>query len=252
MRGLSGIARHPGMRQVPPPGRAGGNRGFASVSGCRPGRGGRGAEPDGTLAREGAGRGVTPSVPCRVTARTMAGRDTPARSRIAPRTAARFFQAPPQGATGCGVQPHQIAGAARRPCRRPADSSPGAPSRGAGKAAASSRVALPIRRAGVVSTSGAGTDDAGNATCSAVDVHVSRDNGRLTGLTSAASEGRNLPSRRRARQEVDPTPESCPTGTPGVSPVRENGFLTRPFKHLQPPVIEPGEPQVRAIFTYLT
>ena len=250
MRGLSGIGRHLGMREVPPPGRTGGCRGSASVSGRRPGRGGRGAGPAGRLAREGAGRGVTPSVPCRLAARNMVGRDHPARSRIVPRAAARSFLA--LRATSCGVQPHRIAGAARRPCRRPADSSTGAPSRGAGKAAASSRVALPIRRAGVVSTGGAGTDDAGNATSCAVDVRVSRDNGRLTGLTNAASEGRNLPSRRRARQEVDPTPESCPTGTPGVSPVRENGFLTRPFKHLQPPVIEPGEPQVRAIFTYLT
>ena len=62
-----------------------------------------------------------------------------------------------------GVQPHRITGAAKRPCRRSADNIPGAPSRGAGKAAASSRDALRVRRASVVTTAKLaklGSDDA--------------------------------------------------------------------------------------------
>ena len=59
-----------------------------------------------------------------------------------------------------GVQPHRITGAAKRPCRRSADNIPGAPSRGAGKAAAFSRYALPLRRTSVVTTAKLGSDDA--------------------------------------------------------------------------------------------
>ena len=52
----------------------------------------------------------------------------------------------------------------------------------AGKVAVSSRHALPLRRASVVSTSEAGTDDAGNATSCKVAVPVCRDNGGTTGF----------------------------------------------------------------------
>ena len=51
-----------------------------------------------------------------------------------------------------GVQPHRMRGAAKRPCRRPADNVLGVASSNAGKAAASSRVALRVRRASVVTT----------------------------------------------------------------------------------------------------
>ena len=152
MRGLSQFGHHPGVRHMPRPGRAGGSRGCLSVPGL-PGRRSRcGREPGGTLARDGSGRGFETAGPCFVTVRTLPGRLMPIRERIALRPAARSSQAPPEGATQCGVQPHGTAGAPERPCLRPAGNRPGAPSRGAGKAAASSRLALPPRRASVVST----------------------------------------------------------------------------------------------------
>ena len=52
----------------------------------------------------------------------------------------------------------------------------------AGKAAVSSRHALPLRRDSVVSTSEAGTDDAGNTASCKVAVPVCRDNGGTTGF----------------------------------------------------------------------
>ena len=117
-----------------------------------PGRRSRaGAGHGGTLARDGSGWHAGTSVPSRLTVRALSGRTAPARVCTASRPAARAFPASPKGATG-GVQPRCFEGAARRPCRRPADTVQGAPSRGAGKAAASSRFALLPRRAGVVST----------------------------------------------------------------------------------------------------
>ena len=151
MRGMSGVGHHPGMRQLPRPGKAGGSLEFVSVPGL-PGRRSRaGSGHGGTDARACVGRGVRTAVPCFVTVREMAGRTTSPCGCTALRPAARSSQAPPKGATG-GVQPHCIADAIRRPCRRPADNGLGAPSRGAGKAAAFSRCALPLRRASVVST----------------------------------------------------------------------------------------------------
>ena len=74
-----------------------------------------------------------------------------------------------QPATGCGPRPS-----------------------GPGKAAASSRIALTLRRASVVSTSEAGTDDAGNAASCKAAVPVCRDNGGTTG-----SLARSLPDSHR-------------------------------------------------------
>ena len=82
----------------------------------------------------------------------------PSQQHGALRPAARSLRLP-KGAT-CGVQPRCIAGAARRPWRRADASIPDAPSRGARKAAASSRHALRVRRASVVTTAKLGSDDA--------------------------------------------------------------------------------------------
>ena len=147
MRGMPGIGRHAGMRQLPRPGRAGGSRGSASVPGLRSGGG-----PGGTLV--GAG-GVVTFARLRVTVLKSRGRGIPVGNGSAPRAAARSLAAPAEGAAGCGVQPHGIAGAAERPCRRAAGNGTGAPCRGAVKAAASSRPALTLRRASVVSTASA-------------------------------------------------------------------------------------------------
>jgi len=152
MRGVSGFRRQLGMRRLPRPAYTGSSPDLISVSGL-PGRRSRyGEGPGGTSARQCVGRGLEAAVPCKVTVRALSGRLMPIPSGIALRPAARSSQAPPQGVTRCGVQPHGITGASKRPCRRPADISLGASSRGAGKAAAFSRCALPIRRAGVVST----------------------------------------------------------------------------------------------------
>jgi len=152
MRGLPGFRHKPGMRRLPRPGATGGSPELVSVPRL-PGRRSRcGSGHGGAIARDGSGRGVGTSVPCKVTVRDMPGRFMPVRDCNALRPAARCLQAPQGGATRCGVQPHGITGAAKRPCRRPADNSPGAPSRGAGKAAAFSRCALPPRRASVVTS----------------------------------------------------------------------------------------------------
>ena len=159
MRGMSGFGHHPGMRQLPRPGATGSSLEFVSVPRL-PGRRSRaGSGHGGADARAWAGRGVETAVPCFVTVREMAGRTTSPGCCNASRPAARAFQAPPKGAT-CGVQPHRMSGAAKRPCRRPADNIPGAPSRGACKAVASSRDALRVRRASVVTTAKLGSDDA--------------------------------------------------------------------------------------------
>ena len=151
MRGMSGFGHHPGMRQLPRPGATGGSLEFVSVPGL-PGRRSRaGSGHGGTDARACVGRGVGTAVPCFVTVREMAGRTTSPCGCTALRPVARTSQAPLKGATG-GVQPHRISGAAKRRCRRPADKSLGAPSRGACKAAAFSRDALHLRRASVVTS----------------------------------------------------------------------------------------------------
>ena len=116
MRRMPGNRHRPGLRRLPRPGSAGGSRGGLSVPGLRGRRSRCGSGPVGTPAREGSDRGLGSAVPSRMTGRTL--------------------QAPPEGAT-CGVQPHCITGA---------------PSRGASKAAASSRQALLSRRASVVTS----------------------------------------------------------------------------------------------------
>ena len=88
MRGMPGFRHQPGVRRLPRPGRAGGSGGFASVPRLRCGAG-----PGGMLARDGSSRGVVTSVPCCVTVRMLTGRETPAHSRSATRSAARSFPA---------------------------------------------------------------------------------------------------------------------------------------------------------------
>ena len=151
MSGLCGFGREPGVRRLPRPGIAGGHHGLVSLPGL-PGRGSRG----------GSGPGVDRLVPFRLTVCALWGRRSPARGGNAPRAAARGLAAPPKGAAR-GVQPRCIYGAAKRPGRRAAGGIPGAPSRGARKAAASSRQALRVRRASVVTTvelARPGSDDA--------------------------------------------------------------------------------------------
>jgi len=182
-----------------------------------------------------------------VTVRNLPGRVTPPRAVGAPRSAARSFQVPPEGATRCGVQPHGTEGASGRPCLRAAGNRPYAPSRGAGKAAASSRLALPLRRAGVVSTSEAGTDDAGNVTSHKVDVRISRHNGHTTRHFSTirkvstclpkALQGKRLTQRRNvARQGRQAYPQRGKSGSHSALPTSATAS---------------ADLQIRAIFTYL-
>ena len=250
MRGLPGFRHNPGVRRLPRPGATGSSPELVSVPRL-PGRRSRcGSGHGGTAARDGSGRGVGTSVSCKVTVRALPGWDTPARSRDALRSAARTFPAPPRGAT-CGVQPQRITGAAKRPCRRPADNAPGAPSRGARKAAASSRHALRVRRESVVSTSEAGTDDAGNVTSWAVEVRVSRTNGQLTRRSSALRkvatclppdvQAKRLTQRRNAaRQGRLAYPQSGKTGF--HSALQTSATACEVVR---------ADMQVRAIFTYL-
>ena len=146
-----GFGHDPGVRRLPRPGFAGRFPELVSVQRLPGRRSCGGSGHRGRDARDGCGRGVRTSVPCRLTVRTPSGRTPPARGLAASRPASRPFPAPPraqraassraawwvpQGAR-VGVQPTTV---------------PGVPSRDAGKAAASSRPALPSRRASVVST----------------------------------------------------------------------------------------------------
>ena len=162
MQGVSEFRHQPGVRRLPRPGAAGSSPGLLRLPGLRARRSRYGAGAGRAFARERFGWGVT-FVPFFAAARTLLGRLMPICERIALRPAARSFLAPPEGATRCGVQPHYSAGAPWRPCLRPAGNRPYAPSRGAGKAAAFSRLALPLRRASVVTTgelARLGSDDA--------------------------------------------------------------------------------------------
>ena len=234
MRGLLRIGSSLALRHLPRLGAAGDPRGLIPL----PGSYGRpaGDGPGSGVARGAFGMCLETSFlwwwlsasGCRQSTVPARGDRMSLRSacRVQRRDPARRLPKAPKGAASSrtallalpsalvGVQPTTV---------------PGVPSRGAGKAAASSRQALPIRRAGVVSTSEAGTDDAGNVTSRKVEVRISGHNGHTTRHFSADLEGRNLPSTRFANEEVDPTPEHCPTGTSGVSPLRENGFHIRPF-----------------------
>ena len=248
MRGMPEFRHQPGMRPLPRPGNAGGTDRVVCVPGLHGRRSRRASGPGGTFARECLGLGLTTTVPCNAAVRELPARLMPIRDCNALRPAARFHTAPSEGATMCGVQPHVTAGAERRPCRRPADNTLYAPCRGAGKAAASSRQALPLRRAGVVSTSEAGTDDAGNVTSCKVEVLVFRTNGRLTRLFSAVRKvatclPRDLQMKRLtqrwngALQGRQAYPHCGKTGSHSALPTSATASV---------------DMQIRAIFTYLT
>ena len=250
MRGMPGFRHEPGMRRLPRPGSTGSSPDLVSVPRL-PGRRSRaGSGHGGTAARDSFGRGVGASLPCRVTVRTLPGWDTPARSRDALRSAARSFQAPPKGAR-CGVQPRSLAGVVRRPCRRPADNTPGAPSRGARKAAASSRHSLRVRRESVVSTSEAGTDDAGNLTCWAIEVRVLRTNGQLTRRSSALRKVATcLPRDVQAKRLTQPR-KAAQQGRRAYPQSGKTGFHSALQTSATACEVVRADMQVRAIFTYL-
>ena len=152
MSGLCGFRHEPGMRRLPRPAGWGSCRELVSVPRL-PERRSRAGSGDGQpYLCGGSGRGVERFVPCKATVRAGSGRTCPVLSSSAPRSAARSFQAPPRRRHGVRRPAARHWGAVRRPCRLPADNGLGVPSRGAGKAAASSRCALPSRRASVVST----------------------------------------------------------------------------------------------------
>ena len=144
MSGLCGFGDGPGMRRLPRPGLAGGVPGLVSVRRL-PGSGSRGGSGHrGSNARDGCGRGVRSSVPCRLTVRALPGRTPPARGLAASRPAARYFPAPPRA-----------------------------------RQAASSRIALPLRRASVVTTAKPGSDDAGRPTLHGEETRSRRGFSRL-------------------------------------------------------------------------
>ena len=151
MSGLSGFGHDPGVRRLPRPGFTGRCPGLVSVQRL-PGRrrcGGSGYR--GIDARDGCGRGLRSSVPCRLTVRTPSGRTPPARGCAASRPASRPLPAPPRAQQAAFSRVARRAPRGARVGVQPARV-PGVPSRDAGKAAASSRPALPSRRASVVST----------------------------------------------------------------------------------------------------
>ena len=247
MRGMPEFRHQPGMRPLPRPGSAGGSCGPVSVPGLHGRRSRYGAGPGGTYARECLGRGLI-IVPCNAAVRTLPGRFTPIRDCNALRPAARAFQAPPIGATRCGVQPHSITGAPERPCRRPADNRLYAPSRGAGKAVAFSHQALPLRRAGVVSTSEAGTDDAGNVTSYKVEVLVFRTNGRLTRLFSAVRKVATCLPRDLQMKRLTQRWNGALQGRQAYPHCGKTGSHSA----LSTSATASADMQIRAIFTYLT
>ena len=214
MSGLCGFGDNPGMRRLPRP--AWGGRGPGSVSVPRlPER----------RSRAVSGRGVVRSAPCRLTARALSGWADPALSCNAARPAAPAFPAPPQGAMG-GVQPHSIAGV------QPATGYGPRPS-GPGKAAASSRFALPLRRGSVVSTSEAGTDDAGNAASCKAAVPVWRDNGGTTGLLArrlpGGRGGLNSPPQDDSRELVSTPSDGAKRRAEGLPARKKQIVLTALF-----------------------
>ena len=146
-----------GVRHVPR--QSGGcrsSRGLSVPGFC--GRRRRWDGPRGTVAGDGDRRRLGTAVLRLVMNFNAAGRFTPPQQRfVAPNSA--FLPGAPKAPLG-GVQPHRTSGAAKRRCRRPADKSRGAPSRGTRRAVASSRDALRLRRASVVTTAKLGSDDA--------------------------------------------------------------------------------------------
>ena len=104
-----------------------------------------------------------------------------------------------------------------------------------------------LRRDSVVSTSEAGTDDAGNATSCKVAVPVCRDNGGTTGFAGRLLRGRlwglDSPHQGNARSRLKPSRGASRRGE--ALPVRKN--LTM-LTALSTPA--DSHPQVRAINTY--
>ena len=173
MRGLLQIGRSLALRHLPRLGATGGSPGFVSL----PGFSGRpaGCGDGGSVARGVFARRLGTSSSCRCLSafvcrqaavpargdklslrpeRRVQRRDLSRRLRKAPGAAfSRTALWAPPGAL-VGVQPTTV---------------PSAPSRGAGKAAASSRCALQPRRASVVTTTKLGSDDAACRT-----LHVSQ------------------------------------------------------------------------------
>ena len=151
MSGLSGFGHDPGVRRLPRPGFTGRFPELVSVQRLPGRRSCGGSGHRGSNARDGCGRGVRTSVPCRLTVRTLSGRTPPARGLAASRPASRPFPAPPRARQAASSRVARRALPGARVGVQPA-TVPGVPSRDAGKAAASSRWALPTRRASVVST----------------------------------------------------------------------------------------------------
>ena len=152
MSGLCGFGDNPGVRHVPRPASRGLCPDLVSVPRLPERRSCAGSGDGQMVSCDGSGRGLVRSVPCKATVRAVSGRTSPALSSSATRSAARSLQAPPRRRHRVRRPAARHWGAVRRPCRRAADNGSGAPSRGAGKAAAFSRCALRSRRASVVST----------------------------------------------------------------------------------------------------
>ena len=164
MRGLLQIRRSLALRHLPRLGAAGGSRGVVSLLGCsgRP----AGYGPGRSVARGVSARCLGTSLSWRyLTALVCRRMAVPARGdteslrpacRVQRRGPSRRLPKAPGAAlsrTAWGRVPAPLVGVQPTPVPR-------APSRGAGKAAASSRPALQPRRASVVTTAKLGSDDA--------------------------------------------------------------------------------------------
>ena len=157
MRGVLRIEGFLGVRHVPRQSGACGSSCSLSVPGfC--GRRRLGDGLGGTVAGDGTRRRLGIVVSRFVMNCNAAGRVIPSQQRCVPRPAVRSFRAPQRRLLVASSR--TVLGAAKRRCRRPADNLFGAPSRGAGKAAAFSRHALQVRRTSVVTTAKLGSDDA--------------------------------------------------------------------------------------------
>ena len=147
MRGLLRIGRSLALRYLPRLGASVGSRGFLPLPGCygRP----AGDGPGSGVACGAFGMYLETPFPCRWLSALGCRQATVPASRVQRRNLPRRLPKAPPGAASSrtalralpsarvGVQPTTV---------------PGVPSRDAGKAAASSRLALPPRRASVVST----------------------------------------------------------------------------------------------------
>ena len=255
MRGLLRIGCSLALRHLPRLGAPGGSRGSVPVPGfCgRPAGGGPGAG----VASGAFAVCLETSFPCRwLSALVCRQAAVPARGGVkSPRPAGRVQR------RDCSRRPKAPSAAFSRTALRALPSAlvgvqpttvPGVPSRDAGKAAASSRCALPPRRAGVVSTSEAGTDDAGNPTSWLAGRHVLRANGQLTRHFGAVRKvATRLPRVMQAKRLTQPRNgaqqgrRGCSHAGNRVSHAAHSNTCKRLRKF-------PGARQVRAIYTYLT